>query len=151
MKSLVILFVGVAALSISSCSQNIPGNKIPSVVQNALKAKFASASHIEWEWEKKDRLFEAEFYLDNKEYTALIDSTGQLIMHKIDIQVSELPDAVISTVRQSYSDYKIDDAEKLEKEGITYYVVGLERKGEKDKRLVFSKNGSLEDNMRYIN
>ena len=147
MKS-TILVLTASLFFLYSCSQDIPNSKVPSVVLNAVQAKYGSANKIEWE--KKNNLYEAEFKMDSVEYAVYIDSTGKLVLHKIDIKENELPAAVSSIIRTEYIGYKIDDAEKIEKDGITYYEVELEGKGKKDLKLNFSADGKLNQGMSYL-
>ena len=143
------LVLSVAFVSLSSCSQDMQTSEVPSVVQNTLKTRFAGALKVEWE--KKNALFEAEFDMDSTEYTAHIDLAGKLISHKTDIPESGLPLAVATAIRTGHAGFKIDEAEKLEKDGVTYYQVELEAKGKKDKQLVFSPDGSIAQAITYMN
>ncbi|HEX6170351.1 MAG TPA: PepSY-like domain-containing protein [Chitinophagaceae bacterium] len=147
MKS-VTLFVTATMFSFFSCSQDIPGSKVPSVVLNTVEAKFGTSPKIEWE--KKNTLYEAEFKKDSTEYTVYIDSAGKLVMYKLDIKESELPAAVSTIISTEYIGYKVDDSEKVEKDGTTYYQVELEGKGKKDMELVFSADGRLATQMNYL-
>jgi len=147
MKSTV-LVVTASLFFLYSCSQDIPVSKVPSVVLNTLQVKFGIANKIEWE--KKGNLYEAEFKKDTIEYAVYIDPAGNLVMYKMDIKENELPTAASLTIRTEYIGYKIDDAEKIEKGGITYYQVELEGKGKKDLKLNFSGDGKLVQGMSYL-
>ena len=147
MKNTVLVFTA-SLFFLYSCSQDIPNSKVPSVVLNAVQAKYGSANKIEWE--KKNNLYEAEFKMDSVEYAVYIDSTGKLVMHKMDIKENELPAAVSSIIGSEYNGYKIDDAEKIEKEGIAFYEVELEGKGKKDIKLNFSADGKLTQGISYL-
>lgn len=144
-----ILLIGIASLfSLCSCSQDIPADKVPSVVVNTLQAKFGAPGKIEWE--KKNTLYEAEFKMDSTEFAVYIDPAGKLVMSKLDIKENELPPAVATILSTEYTGYKIDDAEKVEKDGIIYYQVELEAKGRKDLELVFSADGKLSTQINYL-
>ena len=143
-----ILIVTASLFFLYSCSQDIPNSKVPSVVLNTVQAKFGSANKIEWE--KKNNLYEAEFRRDSIEYTVYVDPEGKLVMYKMDIKENELPTAVSSIIRTEYIGYQIDDAEKIEKDGVTYYEVELEGKGKKDLKLNFSADGKLAPEMSYL-
>jgi len=146
MKS-TILIVTASLFFLYSCSQDIPNSKVPSVVLNTLQAKYGSANKIEWE--KKNNLYEAEFKRDSIEYAIYIDPTGKLVMYKMDIKENDLPTAVSLAISTGYTGYNIDDAEKIEKEGVTWYQVELEGKGKKDLKLNFSTDGKLAPEMSY--
>ena len=142
------LVVTASLFSLCSCSQDIPADKVPSVVLNTVQAKFGTAAKIEWE--KKSNLYEAEFKMDTTEYAVYIDSSGKLVMYKLDINENQLPTAVSTIISTGYIGYKIDDAEKIEKDGITYYQVELEGKGKKDLELVFTADGKPASQMNYL-
>ena len=135
------LVVTASLFSLCSCSEDIPDSKVPSVVLNAVQAKFGNANKIEWE--KKNNQYEAEFKKDSIEYAVYIDSAGKLVMYKKDIEENELPAEVSRVISTEYIGYKIDDAEKIEKDGITYYQVELEGKGKKEVELIFSADGKM--------
>ena len=142
------LIVTASLFSLGSCSQDIPADKVPSVVLNTVQAKFGTAGKIEWE--KKNNLYEAEFKLDSIEYAVFIDPAGKLVMFKRDIKENELPAVVSTIISTEYSGYKIDDAEKVEIGGIIYYQVELEGKGKRDLELVFSADGKLSTQINYL-
>ena len=147
MKSVILI---VASLfSLYSCSQDIPPRKVPSVVLNTVQTKFVNASNIEWE--KKKAFYEAEFKMDSIEYAVYVDSAGKLIMYKMDSRQEELPAAVSAAIRTEYIGYKIDDVERIEKDGIIYYEIELDGKGKKDLELVFSAVGKLVTELNYLN
>ena len=143
-----ILFVTAVSISLVSCSQDIPASKVPSVVQNALQSKFANAVNVEWE--KIGSLFEAEFDLNNADYKAHIDPSGKLIVYKSDLKPAELPAAVTDVISREHTGYKIDDADKLEKDGMTYYQVELDASGKQDKLLVFTSDGKPAEGISYM-
>lgn len=145
------VFLLVAAISIaaSSCGQNIATSKVPSVVQNTIQAKYASATKIEWE--KKQNLYEAEFKLNNTDYSVMIDDAGKIVSSKINILVSDLPAEVTAAIAKDYAGYTIDEAEKVEKDGVIYYQVELEAKGKKDREVVFTTTGGSTKAISYIN
>jgi uncharacterized membrane protein YkoI len=135
------LFITAASFSVASCSQDIPAAKVPAIVQNTIQAKFSNAGKVEWE--KKKGVYEAEFDINSTEYTVHVDSAGTLMMYKLDIKETELPAAVMASISREHSGYTIDDAEKLEKDGVIYYQVELEATGKKDVKIVFNPDGSM--------
>jgi len=146
---LIILAVAAVSLSLSACSQDIPAAKVPSVVQNAVQTKFSNAVNIEWE-KKKTGLYEAEFAINSTEYTAWLDATGKLVAYKLGIKENELPAIITSAITREHAGYRIDDADKIEKDGITYYQVELDAKGKKDRNLVFSADGKMAPAVPYM-
>ena len=123
----------------SSASGDYPASKVPSVVHNTIKAKFPGALDIDWE--KNGDSYEAEFDSNGIEYTAYVAPEGKLISYKHDMKVADFPAAIAATINAEYAGYKIDEAEKVEKNNIIYYQVKLESKQKKDLRLIFSADG----------
>jgi uncharacterized membrane protein YkoI len=143
------IFLGLLATSTAlySCGQDLPASKVPSVVQNAVQAGFSAAADIEWE--KKSNAYEAEFKLDSIEHSVLIDNTGKILSHKSDITEQDIPGPVMASIGRE-TGYKVDDAEKLEKDGIVYFQVELEARGKKDKKVVYTADGTIAANIKYM-
>jgi uncharacterized membrane protein YkoI len=145
----VFLITAIAAIGFCSCGQDMPASKVPSVVQNTVETRFANATKIEWE--KKNGVYEAEFNLDSAEYTVQIDPAGKIEAYKIDISENQLPASIVAAINNNYQGYKVDDAERLEKDGTTYYQVELEGKTKKDQQLIFTADGNKAENISYMN
>jgi uncharacterized membrane protein YkoI len=148
MKAIILLATAIS-FAASSCGQNIPTSKVPSVVQNTVQTKFANAVKIEWE--RKEKLYEAEFKIDKTEHSVLVDEAGTLISTKTDIEVARLPAEITAAIAKDYAGYTVDDAEKIDKDGVTYYQVELEGKGKEDKELIFTSTGETTKAISYIN
>jgi uncharacterized membrane protein YkoI len=144
----ILLIITASAVSLSSCSQDLPVSKVPSVVQNTVQSTFANAADIEWE--KKNEIYEAEFDVAHVDYKAHIDASGKLIVYKVDLKVNELPAAIATAISHEYAGYEIDDADKLEKDGTIYYQVELDAKGKKNKQLVYTVDGKPAQHINYM-
>ncbi|WPP50725.1 PepSY-like domain-containing protein [Catalinimonas niigatensis] len=136
----------LSSYALVSCSQDIPASKVPSVVQNAFKMEFAEA--VDVEWEKKNKEYEADFEVGTTDYTALFDASGKMLVYKQDIEINELPAEINTTLQKDFADYTLDDADKLVKDGETYFQVELEG-GLMEKKEVFSPTGELREDIRY--
>jgi len=146
MKILLISTLALALVS-SSCSRNINASKVPSVVVNALQAKYASATNVEWEKTKTG--YEAELVLNNAEVSALIDPSGKILAQKWDVTSNDLPPAVLTFIAAQYNSYKIEDAEKLETNGAIYYQVELDKAAKKEVKLVLNTDGTVQQNLAF--
>lgn len=132
-----------------SCSDKLSTKDVPSAVQNSLIIKFPDAIDIDW---KKDQAgYVAEFDRNKIEYNVHIDSTGKVILFKRDIKAEEFPPTVSAKINADYGGYKIDDAEIIEKDTLTYYQAELESKGKKDLKLILLGDGSLATQLKYVN
>ncbi len=147
MKTQIITLV-FAGMSIAACGQKTKTSDIPSVVQNTVTAKYQNPSGLKWE--QKGNLYEADFKLNGMDHTLEVDNTGKLVRSKIDITEKEIPAAILSTIQSTYKNYKLDDIEKVEINGVVYYQIELDITGEsKDVELVFDANGTLNKQQAY--
>ena len=145
MKTSIIILFSFPVL-LTACSRALKADQLPSVVVNAVKEKFVSATDMEWK--KSGNFYEAEFMFDGKEYTAEIDSSGTLSRYKIDIREHELPVAIVQFLESQYKGQKVDDVEKVDVKGGMLYQVELEMKPN-DVELVFSFEGVLVKDQPY--
>lgn len=67
-------------------------HKIPEKIKNELLQQFPEAINIEWDI--KDELYEAVFYVNETEYIAKISNDNGLTGYKKNLKISELPEAV---------------------------------------------------------
>ena len=140
-----LLFAAVL-LSSTAIGQDIPSREVPSAVINTIKAKFPNTTRLEWE--KKGDLFEAEFHVNNIDHKALLEPSGKLLVYKRDIRAADLPRAVKNTIRKQYANFRIDDVEKLEREGAVFYQVELDGEPH-DQKLVISADGKVDSSQQY--
>jgi hypothetical protein len=71
---------------------NNASKKIPSEVIKQLEKSFPNAKNVDWEI--KNEMFEAIFYLEDIEHIAKISKKGELIEYKKNLWPEELPEAV---------------------------------------------------------
>jgi biopolymer transport protein ExbD len=148
MKRQVIIFLPLAFLIVSCNGQNISKDKVPSLVLNTLKAKYPLINDVDWE--KHTNLYEAELDLnDSTEISVRIDEAGGLIMQKQDVPHSNLTSEIAGVIKSQYTDYTIDDVEKIEKDGVIYYQVELKGKNKKEVNLVLLPDGTQEKKFSY--
>ena len=135
-----------SGFALTACSQDIASKDVPSIVQNAVKAKYPNAQTIDWE--KQNENYAAEFKTDSAEYEVLVNATGNVLMVKQDIEPAELPAAISNAIAADFKGFKIDDAERVEKDGTVFYQVEIE-KFLSEKQLVFSADGTKTDAHSY--
>lgn len=127
-------------------AQDVPASQVPAAVTKAFKAKFPKTTGLEWE--KKGNNYEAEFDVNLVDHKALYNDAGKLLMFKKDIRTSTLPAAVKRTIETQYKGFRVDDADLLEKDGVTYYQVELDGRPQ-DQKLVFTKDGKVNTALQY--
>jgi hypothetical protein len=135
MKCLMLLAAVFVFSAVSG--QDLPLSRVPSEVITTFKAKFPEGN-----------IFEAKFEINHIRHRAMLDGTGQLVMFKHKIQVAALPAPVKQMLDSLYKDYKIGEAEQLNRMGVIFYQVGLEGKPHNQK-LVLTGDGQINNDQLY--
>lgn len=106
-------------------AQKIPGSEVPTVVKEALMKAYSNPMDVEWE--KKGENYKVEFDVGRRDHELWINPAGNIIRHKEDIASTDLPMAITNKLMLEYSDYTIDEVEKLTVDNRVLYKVELER------------------------
>ena len=117
--------------------------KIPSAVTEAFKTKYSAASNVEW----KDRItsFSAVFEANGKKQEAFFDSDGEWKYTYIDIEDTEIPEAVTEGLDKSkYDEWDVERVQKIEKnDNTTEYRIIVKKGDIRKKSLLFTSDGKL--------
>lgn len=129
-KTFIILTFATGLLAIAACNNtdSEETNATPQLVVTSFNEKFPDANSVEWEKENENE-WEAEFKLNNINYSAnfLNDGTWKETEHEIEVQ--SLPESVQSTLKNDFSRYKIEETEITETPDYTAYEVEIEKGG----------------------
>lgn len=110
-----VLFTGYAL------AQNINQSNVPAVVLNAFQLKFPGAEDVKWKLEKGN--YELKYEVNNKDNKLTIDNKGKVLKHSQDLYVSEVPEAVLKTIRAKVAYFDMNDADRIEEGSkITYEI-----------------------------
>ncbi len=108
MKNLFLALSVALLFSFTACSQ--PNKDVSQTVKSAFSTKFPDATKVKWDKEN-DKLWEAEFKKDGKEYSANFDVKGNWIETEYGIENSEIPLIVKSAIDKEFSNNKILESE----------------------------------------
>ena len=72
------------------------------------------------------------------------ETVVKAVQDKVEVQLSELPEAVTKTLAESFADYTAEKAYKTTKEGKEVYIVKLSKEGEKIKVFVDTEGAVIE-------
>jgi hypothetical protein len=111
---------------------------IPEVVKKQLEKCFSNAKNIEWEL--KNNIYEAIFYLNDVEHIAQFSKKGELVEYKKNLWPAELPDSIKlagSTYGEIMNGIIIHKSEE-----IFYEVIIRDEKLDRFEYL-FSQNGTI--------
>ncbi|WP_445738728.1 PepSY-like domain-containing protein [Mariniflexile sp.] len=139
MKTLKIIlgtFLACAMFAFSST-----GDQVPQKVKDAFSKKFPTAKKVKWDKENATE-WEAEFKMNNTEYSAnyLEDGTWKETEHEIDEK--EIPQNVKSSLMSAYSGYKIKESEISETKNGMLYEFEI-KKGEIMVEIAIDANGNI--------
>ena len=136
------------SFTIVACDNVIPSSQVPSVVKNTFKNHFPNASGVEWEILNDD--YEVSFNVKTIDHIALLDSSGNLVKYKYEIDKTQVPNSIKSFLEREAPGKKWEDAEYVIDGNSRYYQ--LERDGFfNDKKLVVDSVGKLLPNISYWN
>ena len=133
----------VAALFATACDDDDNDNvKVPAVVEQALKAKYPSATRIEWEL--KGNYYVADCRLDGKEIDVWFGREADWVLTETDLLWDDLPAAVQTAFESSdYASWRKDGYELLEYPlEPMQYVIEVEQ-GNTEIQLFYSESGNL--------
>lgn len=114
---------------------------VPELVKKEFTKKYPAATKVKWSLEKAGE-YEAEFNMNKKEMSVVIDEKGHLIEIETEIKEAELPQALKATLAKDFAGYKIDECEKAEAKGVVTYEMEA-RKDKIEYELVFDSKGKL--------
>lgn len=127
MKAITLLLC--ALICAPAMAGDIRDDSVPASVKTCIREHYPAAKNIEWDFDKKERLYEAEFEIGGLEYNVEITPDGVLHATKEDFPVSELPQAIAQYIEARYPGSKILGANKKTHRGIITYDVGIRSKG----------------------
>jgi len=136
MKKLALVLAATMIASLSF-AQTLKEKAVPAAVKTAFQQKYPNAK--ETKWEKENSNFEAEFEINETDFSVLIDASGNILETEIEIDNNALPSNVRDYVSKNYSGQKIKEAAKItDAKGIVTYEAEI--KGED---LLFDSNGNF--------
>lgn len=133
MKKLIILAMAFSTIAFTACQQK---TEVPAKVKNAFEQKISNAKDVEWEYDKEDKFWEVEYEIGKDEFTSAFDENGKWIETEKEIEISELPEAVKTTLNTDYSDYDVEEVEFVETPEGKFYEVKVELEND-EKELEF--------------
>jgi hypothetical protein len=111
-------------------------------LQQKFKADFPRAYDVEWE--SAEDIYEVEFNIKLRDYTAYYDANGNLLMTIQEIRRSELPAIVQNAAVEKYPKYKFEDIDKIRRGTEVFYKIEMELR-DTDVKLLIKSDGVLLD------
>ncbi|MFN3405287.1 MAG: PepSY-like domain-containing protein [Cytophagaceae bacterium] len=146
-----ILFVALIFAGYVASAQDVgfgqgqsAGEEVNKEVKSSFTDKFPGVNMEEVEWGNEADYHKAEFSMQEKEYTAVFDQEGKWISTETkNIPLDEVPKEVRDGFQETaYSDYNVNEIEKIESEDVTLYKMEL-RSGLRGTDLYLSEQGNI--------
>lgn len=139
MKKLFFIVIAIGTCHFT-LAQDIHKSGVPSVIINQFINQFPKATDVEWEMEGK--LYKVEFETPrNVDHDVWYNHDGKMVKHKEEISSKKLPQAIEKSIKDKYSNYKIDDVHKITEGNTVIYSVEIE-KFDREIMLYFNENGT---------
>lgn len=142
MKARFLILGLILGLSFFACDDDDKSFQPDEAVTRAFEEKYPGITPRDWE--RKNGYIVAEFMENQVEKEAWFDATGKWLMTESDIRFESLPEAVRTAFNGSeYAQWKVDDVDQLEREGMaTIYVIEVES-GKQEIDLYYAADGTL--------
>lgn len=123
MKKIVFISV-VTFITVCTYGQDIDQKNVPAVILNAFQLEYANADDVDWELREGN--YQVEFELNKKDHRVVLDNKGKILKHRQELWESEIPLALIETVRSKCKYFDLDNAVVNEEGGKAVYYISFE-------------------------
>ena len=113
MKRIVLTLTVTFLICSGAFAQKFNPAKLPLEVKQTFAQKFPNAEKVTWQLEK-EFVYIASFVLNGEEISARINQKGTWLESIIKIKAAELPDGVMKSVKNEFSEYSIRESSKIE-------------------------------------
>lgn len=124
------MFILGTVIMLAAGSSFANGNDISKIVQQHFTKQFAGATHVQWE--DKTTYYSAAFELNERFYTALYSTDGEMIAISRNVLSTELPGRLQSILKNNFGSYWVTDLVKYRIGEETRYYVTLENAATKN-------------------
>lgn len=145
-RNLNLVLIAVLGLALgTACEKDDDIRRVDRELSEALNSKFPEATWVEWE--KKRDFYVAEFHEGGTEVKVWYTGNAQWCMTERDLgrSAEALPEAVKESFAASgyAAAWRVDDIDKYERPGEVFYLIEVEKAGERDRDLFYSETGAL--------
>lgn len=117
------------------------GDKAPQKVKDAFAKKFPTVKKVKWDKESENE-WEAEFKMNNTEYSANFKADGTWTETEHEIEENEIPKNIKVALTNTFPGFEIEEAEISETTSGMVYEFEIE-KGETNMEVAIDINGKV--------
>ncbi len=140
----IIAALAIGFVSLQSCDDDDDFKVgVSESIEQALDKMYPGVTKVDWE--KKYNHYVADFYFNGVEVDVWFSGDATWKMTETDVRgVEGLPEAVrVAFEGSNYSTWRVDDIDKYERPDGTFYLIEIEKKGEKDRNLYYNPDGTI--------
>ena len=127
----------VMLFAILCFAQKTQEKNVPAKVKSTFQKKYPTATQVKWD--KEVEKYEASFDLNKTANSVLMDSQGNIIETEVEIELNQLPKAVLDYVKTHYAGKQAKGGAKItDAKGTVTYEVEI-----KGMDLIFDSNGKF--------
>ena len=130
MKKVIMVLGAMCLLVMNTFAQEI--QEVPAEVLKAFEGKYAAVKGIVWDQED-DGNWEAEFKMNNQEFSALFTEEGVWVETEQEVTTKELPASLTTMLDTEMAGYTIDDVDLIETPKGKFYRIEVEVDGKEYK------------------
>jgi Putative beta-lactamase-inhibitor-like, PepSY-like len=136
MKKVLITSLATGMIVLSVCGQKLKESQVPAATRTAFQKEHPNTNAG---WEKEGVNYEANFKMDGKSMSSVIDKNGTVLETETDIPVSDLPQSARAYIKEHYKGANVKGAAKIQKSsGKVNYEAEVNGKD-----IVFDANGKF--------
>lgn len=149
MKKIYLSYLFVALFSstmFTSCNnddEHIPSN-VTRAVLDAFEMDYPSVNRVDWDYEHGYSI--AEFHQNNTELHVWYNRDADWCMTETELghTLANVPHGIQDAfLKSNYDMWNVDEITRYERPADEFYLIEVERKGEKDRKLFYSPTGML--------
>jgi hypothetical protein len=112
MKNIFIVLLLNAVIASTACAQKLDASKVPAPVKTSFAKQYPGVTA---KWEMEDGKYEASFKQQGHEISVLYDASGNMTESEMEIEVAELPAAIVDYVKSHRNGASVKEAAKITK------------------------------------
>lgn len=107
------LFLILLSSLIGMALHAVKEEEVPQPARDLVIRQYPKAVKVDWDFEKEDGYYEAEFEIDKLKYELYISPGGELLRSKEQILIKDVPDPIATYVQTHHPDHVIRKAVKI--------------------------------------
>ena len=121
-KAVIIL---ASAISLPGYAKDLQASEVPQAVRQYVEQTYPQSSNIEWDYDKDDGYYEADFKRLGNEIEVKLTKDGQLIVAKEDIEKKDIPELIQNAALKQFPKARILGTNRIVKPNAITWDVGL--------------------------